>query len=253
MGHNQDPKDHVLADHTREGKVIRTSLSRLPLRETSWVKQTLPELLWLGLLQGTYDMRRAVVLSLSLAEAAAQVKPSTSNLLWFAATSSYATLEEDHWHKVRRALENSGRLDDIAQAIATLVYFYPECPFAHLLTQSASQPSNEEQAIESFKAQLEPLYGKQERAATLVQATAVYIALVTQKIAIAEGISLGNLEAVKHFPRTEQSQKVAASVRATCNFLIGATLDESESDWALYFWRRGFELGSCEYELPYEL
>ncbi len=72
MKPNRQSKSGILADHTREGTLFRTPLSRLPLKETRWVKQTLPELLWIGLLQGKYGLGCGVDLSLALAEAAAQ-------------------------------------------------------------------------------------------------------------------------------------------------------------------------------------
>ncbi len=253
MEQNQKPKSNILADHIKEGKLFKPPLSRLPSEETSWVKQTLPELLWIGVLHETYDLERGVDLSLALAEAAAQAKPNIQNSLWFAATSSYAALEENEWRKVRRTLEHSGKIYDITQALAPLAHFYPRCPHTHLFIQTPCRLGNEDHALGAFKDLLESLYDKQEKAATLVQATATYLALVTQKVALAEGTSLGNLEAVKHFPYTEESQKVAASARAMCNFLIGTTLKEFDSGWARYFWNRGFELEHCEYELPYEL
>lgn len=252
MEPNRKSRD-ALAGHRREGKLFKPPLSTLPLEETSWARQTLPELLWIGLLQGTCGLQRGVELSLALAEAATQAKSSTSGLLWFAATSSYATLEEDEWQKVYRTLENSGKLDDLARAFAPLMHFYPECPYVRLFTQTPHQPSNKDQPLSKFKDLLESLYDKQERVATLVQATAAYLALTTQKVALVEGISLGNLEAIKDFPHTEESQRVAASFRAMCNFLIGMTLREFDSGWADYFWNRGFELEHCEYELPYEI
>jgi hypothetical protein len=253
MESNRKSQSDILTGHIREGKLFKTPLSTLPLEETSWTKQTLPELLWIGLLQGTYGLRRGVDLSLALAEAATQAKSNTPGLLWFAATSSYAALEENEWRKVCRALENSGNLNDLTQALSTLVHFYPECPYARLFAQTPHQTSSKDHALSGFKDLLESLYSKQERAATLVQATAAYLGLVTQKVALVEGISLGNLEAIKAFPHTNESQKVAASVRAMCNFLIGMTLKEIDSGWANYFWNRGFELEYCEYELPYEL
>ncbi len=243
----------VLAGHIREGKLFKTPLSTLPLEETSWAKQTLPELLWIGLLQGTYGLRRGVDLSLALAEAATQAKSNTPGLLWFAATSSYAALEENEWRKVYQTLENSGRRNYLTRALAPLMHFYPECPYVRLFTQTPRQLSNKDQPLSEFKDLLESLYDKQERVATLVQATAAYLALATQKVALVEGISLGNLETIKDFPHTEESQKVAASVRAVCNFLIGTTLKEFDSGWARYFWNRGFELEHCEYDLPYKL
>jgi hypothetical protein len=70
MSANNDSGNRLLSDHTREGKVLKPPLSRLPLRETSWVERTMPELLWIGLLQEVHGLAYGVDLSLALAEAA---------------------------------------------------------------------------------------------------------------------------------------------------------------------------------------
>jgi hypothetical protein len=253
VGQNRESNSEVLGDHTREGKLLKPPLSRLPLEETSWAEQTLPELLWIGLLQKKYGLARGVALSLALADTANQAKANTSSKLWFAATSSYAALEEGEWDRVRRMLRDSGKLDEVARALTPLLYFYPGCPFTQLLTYTPPRPSDEDQALRGLKNLLESLFNKYERDAVLTQATAVYIALATGKLTLAGSTNLENLESVKEFPHTEESRMVAASVRSTCNFLIGMAVEQFDSGWALYFWKRGFEIDSCEYELPYEL
>lgn len=245
-------RNEPLSDHIREGKVFRTPLSRLPLRETSWVKQTMPELLWIGLLQEIHGLAYGVDLSLALAEAAIQAKPNAPNSLWFTDTSSYAMLQESEWHEIQRVLIESDKLSDIKRALVSLVYFYPECPYVHLFADIPEEPPDKVAALNNFKATLESLYGKQERAATLVQGTTAYIALATGRVALMESVSLGNLEALTDYPRTEESQKIGASVRAMCNFLAGNSLGTSDFDWSEYFWDRGFELEPCQYELPYK-
>lgn len=253
MESNQESKSGILADHTREGKLFKTPLSRLPLQETSWIKQSLPELLWIGLLQEFHGLAHGVDLSLALAEETIQAKPDASNLLQFVDTSSYAVLEKGEWEEIRRALAESGKLSDIERALVPLTYFYSECPLIHLFEKPPNRLSESTPTLNAFKTTLESLYDKRERPATLVQVTAVYIALVTGRMMLASDMSLGNLEAVKDYPGTEESQKVAASARAACNFLVGNSVGESDSRWTEYFWSRGFELEPCQYDLPYTL
>ena len=57
MKHNQESSSDILADHIKEGKVFKTPLSLLPLEETSWIKQTLPELLWIVDLPRLFNMK----------------------------------------------------------------------------------------------------------------------------------------------------------------------------------------------------
>jgi hypothetical protein len=150
-------------------------------------------------------------------------------------------------------LSETNELADIERALAPLVHFYPECPYRHLFEDQPIELPDKTAALRSFKGVLESLYVKQGRAATLVQGTAVYIALVTGKVMLTESVSLGNLEAITDYPQTEESQGVGASVRAMCNFLIGNSSGKSDARWAEYFWNRGFELESCDYNLPYQL
>ena len=169
MGSNQDSKSGILADHVREGKLFKTPLSRLPLQETSWVKQSLPELLWIGLLQESSGLARGVDLSLALTEAAIQAKPHASKLHRFVDVGSYAVLEIREWKEIRRALAKSGKLANTERAFVSLAYFYPECLLAHLFEKPPSQLSKSPVSLNSFKATLESLYDKQGRVATLVQ------------------------------------------------------------------------------------
>lgn len=253
MSADQDARDGPLSDHVREGKTFRPPLSRLPLRETSWVKLTMPEFLWIGLLQEAHGLAHGVDLSLSLAEAAMQAKQGAASPQWFVDTSSYAILQEGEWREVQRTLVEIDKLTDIQLALAPLVHFYPGCPYAHLFKDRPTEFPKETKVLKSFKTVLESLYSKQDRAATLVQGTAVYVALVTGKVTLTENVSFGNLEALTDYPQTDESQKVGASVRAMCNFLIGSSSEKSGTNWVEYFWDRGFELEPCDYELPYQL
>lgn len=253
MSASRDARDRPLSDHVREGKVFKPPLSRLPLRETSWVKLTMPELLWIGLLQEAHNLAYGVDLSLALAEAAIRAKSGAPHSLSFVDTSSYAVLQESEWHEVHRVLIETDTLADIQLALAPLVHFYPECPFVHLFKDLPIEFPDEATALKSFKVVLESLYSKQDRAATLVQGTAVYIALVSGKVMLTASVSLGNLEALADYPQTDESQRVGASVRAMCNFLIGNSSEKSDTNWVEYFWDRGFELEPCDYELPYQV
>jgi hypothetical protein len=83
----------VLQDHKQRGKTLIPPFTHLlgPLREVSWVKTILPELLWIALIQDRYGHRMGVELITLTARTARQVAPSTASSI-FGAISSFDTL-----------------------------------------------------------------------------------------------------------------------------------------------------------------
>lgn len=246
------PKSGILSDHTKVGKVFKPPLMQLEkLEETSWVKSTLPELLWIGLILENCGLQSGVDLCLALAREAQKIQSEDQNN-WFAATSSYTALTAHSKNIVRQRLLELNKSQPIRKALSSLIYFYPECPLAFLFKDFVMDLSVEEDALTEFKEILASMYSKRDRLPIWVQ-EGVYIALVAQKLHVPQESGIANLEAVTDYPDTEESLRVGASVCAICNMLIGMTLQESNSGWSDYFWQRGFEIDNCEYQLPYDL
>ena len=87
-------KKQVLSDHKRVGKrFIPPLLQVAPFHDLSWVDCTLPELLWLGLLNNRYGLKRGSDLGLSLAKAAAEASVHSIGR-WYAPTSAYSSLTD---------------------------------------------------------------------------------------------------------------------------------------------------------------
>jgi hypothetical protein len=53
-------RHQVLADHKRRGKTLLAPFNHMigPLREVSWVRSIIPEILWIGLIQFQHGHRR---------------------------------------------------------------------------------------------------------------------------------------------------------------------------------------------------
>ena len=101
---------------------------------------------------------------------------------------------------------------------------------------------------------LASMYNRRGRPAILVQAKAVHIAFVAEMLFIKSEMAKDfNLNSLVRYPETEESRKVGAVVCVTCSGLFMHDQEKFGTNWANYFWNRGLELESCEYELPYEL
>lgn len=250
----------VLADHIKIGKQYVPPMSQFPWKDVRWMGHVLPELLWLGLLNNYYDWQEGAALSLSLARTATQVtgvnpkefkkKFGKSPKQWFAAASSYSSLTVEQKAQLLAALKAAHQLLPITKALSSLAFFYPSCPLNFLFAESISKQSNKQ--LNDFKNVLSAHFDKDETPATRMMTNAVYIAFCTNKLRVIasdnrdspEDSSLTNFPAVENYPHTEESRVVAASVRGTVYTLF----DETSSTWGDYFWNRGLELESCDYD-----
>ena len=100
---------------------------------------------------------------------------------------------------------------------------------------------------DNFLASLEVLVAdltyKRGRRAVLMQANALYLLGSQGKLFIKKGLSLGNFEALKDYPDTEESRKVGASMCASSAMVV--TLPGNDDlnvwRWPKYFWKRNLE------------
>ena len=248
---NDAPKKQILSDHKKVGKRFIPPFMQLGnFHDIAWKWTTLPELLWLGLLNYSCGLKLGSDLALLLAKAAVQVSPSHPKI-WHAPISSYILLTEAHKAEVLNILRSAGHLDSLRKPLAPLVAYYPQCPVAFLFESELPGIDEYTPTLETFKNFLTQMYAKYDTLATLAQANAIYIAFATDMLKVVKTSALADFPAIANFPNTEQSKRVAASIYASIPALMGAFLDQNfqgkQSEWSTYFWNRGLEIEPCVY------
>jgi hypothetical protein len=128
---------------------------------------------------------------------------------------------------------------------------YPKCPLNFLFENPLPRLDNFSAELEIFKDLLSKLYDKTTVEATFMQANAIYIAFVTDKLKVSKDTSLANFPEIEKYPHTKESQRIAAMVRAAVNSFIGIDCDKT-SEWPRYFWNRGLELEPCDFQRIFE-
>ena len=95
--------------------------------------------------------------------------------------------------------------------------------------------------------ELGALFVRSSRLATMVQASALWLAFDADRLKVAAELSLAQLPRIEDYPTTELSQRIAASIRASLNQMFGAQdLMASDGGWPIAFWNRGLVLEPCE-------
>lgn len=77
---------------------------------------------------------------------------------------------------------------------------------------------------------------KRSRNAVPTQANAIYRGFVLERLFVQKGLSMADFPEVEHYPETERSLQVGASICASVNMIAGTMLPNYPEDtWVLYF------------------
>lgn len=232
---NNQPR--VLQGYQRKGKrFIPPFLQVLNLRETNWMHDRLPELVWIALLHQVFGVRTGTTVACSIATAASLCDQTGEKT--FAVVSDYATLSPDGKRCVREALWAEATLQKAQRGLAALANHYRDFPMAFVVGEKlqGSTLADLRKAIDSIR-------DRESRAAMLAQATVVYIAVINDKLKVAPGLSLENLSVIEDYPLTEDSLRLAGTVRSAATMLLTSGI---APDWGNSFWSQGRSLEPCE-------
>ena len=213
------------------------------MAEIPYRRLVLPELVWMAVLNdrlGTADGTKA---AMNVAQFAAAIEPKGQ----YGLVSSYLPF-------TREQMLHIGNQRDAIPAVEALLGFfslYPECPLAALADEKQiEQPT--EATIAWFSDLLVELFDNESKPAVSMQANAIYIAFVTDRLKVFRGLALANFPEIENYPETDESRRIASSIRATLNLFLMWSVETSDR-WPRYFWNRGLDLGSCVGEAGEEL
>jgi hypothetical protein len=237
----------ILSDHKRQGsKLIPPFVHMLgrPLVEISWIRTILPELVWIALLHNAHGHRQAVQLITSLSRQARIIK-SASGIKWFAAASHYSDLTSDDFDRLKHDLRQEEILVPVQEALMPLIRWYPECPLAPILS-ARPRPNSRKASLSPLKELISSLYDRSARDPMMAQATAIWLAFDADILKVSSDMSIARFPEIEHYPETEISQNIGASIRSGLNVFFSSSTHYASSKWPAYFWNRGIEVDPCE-------
>lgn len=238
--------NRVLADHVRVGKklVPRFRAALGEWHETSWAKDTLPEVLWIALLREMRGPGRGTELAHALASAARSLRDRPPG--WFTLVSTYASLTSIEQARILELLSPSGDLQQIQMTLQPLVALYPRFPLGFLWQSIPGLPLPDEYLL-ALRGLVRDLLDREHVKTIQTLATVFTLASRADELVFVEGCGFGDLATVDDYPETEESQNVASLVRALASGLAQESLRGGNLWWPTYFWNRGLELDRCSF------
>ena len=230
----------VLSDHKKVGKKLLPPILQISggITPTHFARDTMPELLWLALIEWKFGLKESVNLCEKIGNYFQGLKLDKR----FVTITDFEQLDSSEWQMIRVYLDSIGILVILTAAVHDLVVLYPNCAFKGLF-EKPPERLNDFDFKKNFSDLLEELFEKRGRRSVLMQANAVYLLGCQGKLHIARGLSLGNLDELRNYPDTDESKEVGASVCAASGMLIMMGRDDKDrTSWARYFWKRNLEI-----------
>ena len=240
---NNEPTSQrrVLLGYEQKGKrFIPPMLQYSNLEASGWMDDRVPELIWIALLNHRLGMRDGTTLATEIAKAAANCLPSSKDA--FAAASDFRNIPEEELGSIRASLASQGLLPRASFALAALTDYYPDFPLRFLKDEEEPSEHSEKSDLNDLSEAIKSIGNRESREAISAQAAIVYIHFVNDKLRVSADSALANFPAVQRYPVTDESRKVAASIRSLVIALLSRNADQS---WPRAFWNTGRTLGQC--------
>lgn len=235
----------VLDSYQKVGtKFVPPMLQSFKFDYIKWSSQTLPELLWWDVLADKVSHHFAARVAEEIAK---YFRRKANQDRWWAFISDYSHLPDEDAHELREHLSDVNLLSEMAGSLSDFLDLYPECPISKLL---GVRPTGlvDIGYLVRFENRMRELEEKRSRAGVLIQAHALYLAFGLGRLFVREGLALADFPEVEHYPKTERSLEVGASICAAVNMLAGSSLPKYADDtWVQYFWRRSLELHPLDF------
>lgn len=237
----------VLGDYKRQGSTFIPPMTHQlgPMKNASYARQSLPELIWWDVLAQAASEQYAINLA---GEIGKFLKDHPQPKCWWAFISDYKQLTDVEFQNLKDHLDKVGMLAQLQAGLTDFLNLYPECPLSRFLSATPTG-AVDLKFLTEFEDRFDELGDKRSRAGVLMQAQAVYMGFVMDRLKVVEGLALADFPEVANYPGTERSKQVGAGICAQVNFMAGMMLPEYiDDEWVIYFWRRSFELRPFKYD-----
>lgn len=238
-------KKHNLAGHKRDGKRFIPPLMQLPgMRQQSYVKDMLPELIWLGLIHD----RKGYVFGRHTLEVVVDVvkdrESDDSGSGNFAMQYAYSSLSQEEKQRIVQQWRSRSMLHHIQHALAPLTLLYDD-EFSMRFVGPPETAIPREALVRQIRDCVANHLDKYHLPAVALHGSLMLTRLLEGKLRFTKDIDIPDFNAAFNAPDSEEGRRAAGFMRASALGEMGM-LDVSNS-WARHFWNRNAVLSPCEY------
>ena len=226
------PHTPILEGHTRNKKRLVPPI--LGLTETSFIStidMIFPEIIWIGLLLESYGLRDGI-----------DVVSNRLQKLWaMDETVNWYRFSEFAAKSAQLAASEDDKLGDVESAFADLRLTYNWTGLGW--ATSSEEPTAQARVISAIR----KYWDRFEQPYLTIVSTVIYSMAISGKMKFASG-TLPDIEAIANDWGSDRAEMAASSVRACSMAFFPHDGSELSTEWCKHFWRRNYQLSSCESE-----
>lgn len=239
-------KGKVLTDHKKVGnKLIPPLLQFSMVQETSFVDQTLPNLIWMSaiFLRASDHIAVDMIMDFIVRSQKLLGDEFHSDLAFL---DVFSELSIEQRKAIHQELKGSDTLDFICENIAHQYYLIDGYPLGFLFEDFVFGVDREE-AIESLKEDVSALLDRNSPHATKIQATTLISMNASGRLHLNSDMILPDFNSVFINPDSEDTKRLGGFVRAHLNAIAGMRGSKNqEFSWSEIFWEKVYCLDKCE-------
>lgn len=231
-----------LPGHTRvKKKMIPDFIHRGNWRFSRYLDDVLPEIVGIALINDAHGYRKGAELCLALARGMKAIG-EIGNIF----VSNFESLDDSARKALLEFLDNSGHLAAISVAFTPINRILGPCPLAVF---EDHRHLSDEECLKHLTDCVDAHTDRYGSRTSCSLATLYYSQACIDRIKIAEGLHVPDLEAIIRDPESDEGQRAAADVRIYSMMEIGFHSERSETNWPSVFWGRCKRASPCQ---PYD-
>jgi len=228
----------VLDDHRKIGNRLKSPwVTQFDWQFVSYIDESLPEIILLGLLNDAHGYARGAELSFALSNALLTIGDESAPLLSFLGECSAANIQQ-----IAAGLGND--LADVRVAAAPLLAVLPE----HPLSGFGKASIDKAECLLRLRECVDRLYDRDSTTACAAMANLYYAQARAGKIHIAHGLRVPNLDAIINDPDSDDASHARSAVRMLVQMIVGHRREEQPTEWPSLFWNRCYLASDCDVE-----
>lgn len=237
-------KDHkVLRDHKRtKSRFIPPMMQIDNIKETSYVNNLLPHVVWMSLLVELLGKRQGISASMRLIKLAHATHQSTRHVN-FAICGNHTRLTPQEKTTVLEALEKSGELSTFREALLPLLQNHPTCPMSYLNESNNSQ--TEPVLVRRLADAVAAIFDRYDVGASIMQANIVVGRAITGGMFLPTDIEAPDFNTILSAPDSEAARRAASFARTGSMQEVMIATEEEHKEWPREFWNRNFHIDNC--------
>lgn len=236
-------KKQVLEGHKRVKSRFVPPMMQLPnLRETSYINELLPHVVWMSLLNDKLGLEHGIKRSFQLAKLAHKIHVSEKHVN-FAVCGNYSKLTESEAAELVTQLDKQGLLNTYRDALAPLLHLHPNCPM-HLLGLP-SVPDDRQALVDRLRRAIDIIFERYETPAAIMHANLITIRASTAGLFVAKHIEIPDFDALIRDPESEAAKRAASFARSCAMQEFMPDDEQRLLEWPKSFWNANYRLDAC--------